>query len=1036
MEKSMNLKLNKSFVCRISNKSINEYAIQENEDYNMVEFIKEKFMDKDIQIAIYLASPSLFNELKSLSLENDYYTTINANKLKSIYTSFISYINRMSNRATPFGTFASIVNGVITEDTTNIAAYSIKPKLSIEFCGNILYKITSILLKDKTILTKTKFYTNNTIQKIGKNYHYLEYNDGEKRKYNLSAINYTKDLSQLLSWCSQGKFYDEIQTYLQNRNFSSENINSIINTLIDYKILISELEPNIIGQTFHEQIHNYIQQHSTHIDKHLINAFNMIQKINAKNISIDNLEMIKEELSYLITLDSSSIFNVNCFSYKNIEISKDITYEVEKGLMHYLSFCEQKSPKEREISLWIHKFLLKFDGAFIPLKQALDPEYGIYYGTNLNTEAFDYNPLIDTLPVTHKDKHFKLEKKVDFIDEYILKETVKCIQEKKKEIELPDEFMQLNINYDALPSTFNAICKIGKTGNSNYIFYENSLTDSATTILGRFTPYNDEIRNTTNELADWEQSKLSSCIVCEFNHTTSYQDCNIMARNISREYILPYLYNTPSICGAEILDINNIYVGIHENCIVFFDMKKKKQVIPILSHSQNFNKELLPIYKFIGEVQMNNCSTIQYHARNNAYLLKLLNFQPRLKYNNYIFSLAKWIIHSKDIRGFFSLNIQHRVIKFKEYLNSRNIPLVFSIVSGDMKLYINMKVLPFKSIILIEKYITNKDSFLIEEHFYSEYQSIIKEEEKSYEGEFVFHFKNSKINYKTLNELDKRYILQAHKTNKVRVFLPNTEWIYFKIYCEYSVCEKIIAQNLIDLKNQMTNKNLVDKWHFLRYKDMQGHQLRLRFHLKNASIDNNTSIYQMIKKTLEEYTLNEIYTIKIDTYTRELERYGAEYYDLIEDIFSIDSEIHCEILSYLINEDMKRILFGLYIIKRYIEIILQNTNEKLIFIGNRINELQKDFMGNKAQRIYFNKKFHQYIKSMENYFITMKNHPIEHKFNKIENIIIKNKIPSELLPIIIHMSLNRLYKSRNRLNEYAAFSLIERYYKKILYHQQ
>lgn len=1031
MNSTFGLKKTNSFVCRIPNKSFEDYNVQECDTYSMNEYIMSKLDDKDLMLAIYLASPSLYHELAAFQKEG-HYKQIPAKKLRSIYCSFISYVNRLSTRATPFGLFSSTLNGVVKEDVED-GKYIPEARLSIEFDGAILHKIVNKLLEDIQIKRITKFFTNNTFFKFGKRLNYIEFGDSPKREFNVSTLHDSVDLEDILHFCKEGKTYTQVSDYLKTNGFNPQNIDATVDMLISNKILVSELEPDIIGRTYHQQIFAFVERNKQFVNEHILNAFNKLNCLTADCISLELLQEIKDELSEIIDIDSQSCFNINSFNSKPVSINNKVADDVEKGFRYYLSYCSNKSEKERGINTWIHSFLLKFDGKFVPLKKALDPEAGCYYGDNLNCECFDKNSLIDKLPFDRMRKKHTINRKLDDIDEYVLKHTVDCIRNGEHEVVLPEELVESKLDYNALPLTINAMCLIGKKENENYICYEDAITDSALTLIGRFSPYDQGIKTLCNDLATWEQNKLPSCMICEFGHVTTYEDCNIMSRDIDRKYILPYLNHAEGGSETEVIDFDNIYVGVYENKIVFFDVEKKKQVIPVMSHSQNYNKELLPIYKFIGDVQMHNCAHSKYFARDNSYLNNIFEFQPRVRFGRYIFSLAKWLIKAADIRGFFNLDIDTRVEKVKEYLKSKNIPMEFSIVSGDMKLYINLDTLPTKSIIIIEKFITNKSSFLIEEYFYSEYNSLLNNDGKSFISEYVFPFKNENANYEVNSEMDNKYIYSGFQTSKMRVFLPNNDWLYFKVYCEYSVSDMIISQDLIKIKEYAMEQGLIDKWHFLRYKDMQGHQIRIRYHLVNPSIDNAMKIYSLLKDALGKYTLDEIHTIKIDTYTRELERYGADTYDDVEEIFSLDSDIHCKALKYLENNSDDRLLLGLYIVKRYAEMQYRSNKEKLEFVQMRAEELSKDYHGGKEQRTYFNQKFHFMVKHIESFFDSMDYCALSELFTEIENIYKEKGIPEEILPLFIHMSLDRLYKSRNRLNEYAAYSLMERYYKKQLF---
>ncbi len=105
-----------------------------------------------------------------------------------------------------------------------------------------------------------------------------------------------------------------------------------------------------------------------------------------------------------------------------------------------------------------------------------------------------------------------------------------------------------------------------------------------------------------------------------------------------------------------------------------------------------------------------------------------------------------------------------------------------------------------------------------------------------------------------------------------RKLVPGSEWLYLKIYTGVKTADLILEEAIQLLVEYFQEHNYISKWFFIRYNDPKPH-LRVRFNLNN--IDDYSKILEKINETLQEYIKSgEISSILIDTYNREIERYG------------------------------------------------------------------------------------------------------------------------------------------------------------------
>ena len=110
--------------------------------------------------------------------------------------------------------------------------------------------------------------------------------------------------------------------------------------------------------------------------------------------------------------------------------------------------------------------------------------------------------------------------------------------------------------------------------------------------------------------------------------------------------------------------------------------------------------------------------------------------------------------------------------------------------------------------------------------------------------------------------------------NIKRFFVIGDEWLYYKFYCGPKTADEILIEVIKPVSEKLLKDNIIDKWFFIRYSDPKLH-LRVRFHYANP--ENILFIINTINQYIQFYIDQDlIHKVQIDTYQRELERYGTK----------------------------------------------------------------------------------------------------------------------------------------------------------------
>lgn len=280
-----------------------------------------------------------------------------------------------------------------------------------------------------------------------------------------------------------------------------------------------------------------------------------------------------------------------------------------------------------------------------------------------------------------------------------------------------------------------------------------------------------------------------------------------------------------------------------------------------------------------------------------------------------------------------------------------------------------------------------------------------------------------------------------------RSYIPGDEWLYYKIYCGVKTADEIIIQVVLPVSTSLKERKIIDKWFFIRYADPDLH-LRVRFHFGKIN-DIGIIMHEMNCKLQGYIDSNKIWKVMLDTYQRELERYHPSLITHAEDLFWIDSETTTSFLDSIVGDEGEKVRW-MFAFKS-IDMILTDfglTNEqKQIFMGKSSKSFAGEFGMNKNLKLQLDQKFRgvnpdiQLIMSINKENAgeylplvelleqrTIRIIKIVADIKKIENTDNGGDIHN-LLSSYIHMLMNRIFRSKQRLHEMVVYDFLHRYYK-------
>ena len=271
-----------------------------------------------------------------------------------------------------------------------------------------------------------------------------------------------------------------------------------------------------------------------------------------------------------------------------------------------------------------------------------------------------------------------------------------------------------------------------------------------------------------------------------------------------------------------------------------------------------------------------------------------------------------------------------------------------------------------------------------------------------------------------------------------RSYLPGEDWLYYKIYCGKRTADQLLVEEIQPLVQELTQEERINQWFYLRYSDPQPH-LRLRFLSPNT--EHRNYLQQRIPVALSSYFQKDlIWKVQMDTYNRELERYGTTTIELSEYVFSVNSQLCLNVLEHL-TDDTHVFLISLKVIDELLNSFGYTLDEKINLSKENFEAFKEEFNADKQFKKQLNIKYQQLkeginstLKASISSFEFLKTHELYNEtylqvLQRLKVGLSEEAIAlDDYLSSQIHMFINRIFRDKLRLHELVCYSCLYRYY--------
>ncbi len=701
------------------------------------EDLRELWSNSYLKESIFLASPELYNRLE-VFFEGKITDSAKKERLKY---AFLKYIARVSTRCTPFGLFAGVSVGDFRKETLIEINFHLKHKKQTRFDMDFLLSLLNYISNISNIKNQLLFFPNNTLYLVANHYRYLEYQlEGTKKIYTIEGVEASSYLKKIIKKAKAGMTMKHLVNNLIDNDTSTQEATDFVEKLIDNQILVSELEPSVIGENILDYTIGVLRKLNG-TEKEIVflellqKGLNFLDKKTGNKTSLYG-EIIKKIKQKDIPFDNKYLFQTDLFVNT---ISNQLNIKHAYTLKRSLLFLNKLTHYKEKVNLKNFKkaFIERYEAKEVQLIKVLDIESGIGYIQNKSIS--DTTPFLNDITPTEKQEISEKEVLLTKTDQILYKKLFKALQQKRYSVELKDDdFNDIQIKWDDLPDTMSAIIEVVILDGKEKVVTNGVSGSSAANILSRFCYSDKMLLKYVRNIISTEKQIHSNKILAEIVHLPEARVGNILKRPEIREYEIPYLAKSNLPLSKQI-SVDDLMISIKKNRIILRSKTLNKEVLPRLTNAHNYSKNSLPVYHFLCDLQTQNIrSGLGFSWKNIA---ENHSFLPRAIYKDIILSKATWYISKEEIKLFIEFFYKEKQLlkEIRSWRKDIKMPQYVQLVESDNTLLINLENVT--SIQLLINTIKNKKKSKLEEFLFTE-NTVVNNKNGRFSNEFVVSFYN------------------------------------------------------------------------------------------------------------------------------------------------------------------------------------------------------------------------------------------------------------------------------------------------------
>ncbi|MGM9475237.1 thiopeptide-type bacteriocin biosynthesis protein [Pedobacter sp. GSP4] len=680
-------------------------------------------------------------------------------------------------------------------------------------------------------------------------------------------------------------------------------------------------------------------------------------------------------------------------------------------ILQLLTVAEQPA----DLTQFIRDFRTRFDQEKVPLLLALDPDSGLHYA-DMEPSIPEQDIIADMPFADSKEKNRSLawHTAQQFIFRLWVGDTLR------------DPWAPLQISGDDVAGLEN---KIGSglplpqtqalmyRPTGEYLVIESSGGVTATSLIGRFSCFNDSVHRLCRELAETEAAANPGIIFADIAQQSDTHVDNINRRKPIYAHEIP-LNVYPSQPAGNLVFPGDLLLSLKGDELILESAKLKKRVIPRLATAYNFRNNHSPVFRLLCDLQFQGLQWGLSFSLDSFF--PGLNFYPRVCYGKTVLCLAKWIFRDADTAG-LSLKDNNLIHALDSFRKKHHLPRHITLGETDQQLTFDLAD-PAEARFFLQC-IEGSKRVTVQEYLLPD-RSVLSGK-KPVAGQLVAFLAHKNNIYDPLKEVN-----SSIQGEKQRDFLMGSNWLYLKIFCIPRASDEILVNVIFPfIKSQ---RKRIKKWFFIRYND-NGYHLRLRI---LAEEDDLGAVLVALRKKIESSGYSRlIRDFQGDTYRREIERYGAAIISEVEGLFYAGSNLAADVLTLRGKGTLGLSEFELAMFTAYhmITCFLPSQAAITAYLSRVTGSFMTEFNTGKALKVAMDARYRE-IKSFTADLSGSKALS-KHLSPVLKQMSVLNKLTEdypedkkmELLADLVHMQLNRTFSVNQRQQELLVYYCLQKY---------
>ncbi|GAA4326225.1 lantibiotic dehydratase [Mucilaginibacter gynuensis] len=968
--------------------------------------LPEILQDKYFLNALWLASPEFYGVLETKKFE---FESLTARERHSV----AKYYNRMSFRPTPFGAFASFSTVFWSNDQVlrlrneHSTLLHVKP----DQAWLAAIKKNHPLQEEQTLLR-----LNPTVYRVGKHFRYYVATTDEKGKYQyaidgIAAEKFYVDLVHLLSK-SPVKAPDLLLWIAGFLGGDAEEARDYLRFLISSQLCYT----NELGQMIEtESPLNTYSLKNAGIDKLITNVRQSWMKglLLKEQLAPDftDLQDTNSGKAMFYTALQRTIDNSGANAGDQPTLCKALTYL--KALSHRSA--------NSSLSRFKTAFEKKYGNRKVPLLEALDPDTGILYEARTSGGVGEAILNGIQFPVS-KSQGKQLEWSP--VHRLLLAAWHQAGRPDHSPISIREEDIIEIANRDLIPVLPNSLSVMYRK-TAEYLIIEQAGGVSANTLVGRFSLFDDATWQLCRKIAALEQEANPNVIFADIDQFSHTHVDNINRRRMIYPYIIT-LNVYPRQDGHSLIKPDELLLSVNNGELTLESKKEKKRVVPRLATAFNYRHNDMPVFRFLCDLQYQGLQAgLNFDPE---YYFPGLDYYPRVMVDDIILSLAKWLISSDKVQASVFKDDLPVMDKIRLFRKNYKLPRRVSLGYTDQQLVFDLAI-PSEADFFMQC-INGLKKFKLTEYLLPDRS--LKNGHDPYAAQFIVFLSHKQKIYKEIP------MVNSQKQSPVaRSFLPGSEWLYIKLFCTPEMADELLIIIIHPLTKKFAAQ--LERWFFIRYNE-DGHHIRLRL---KGSNDVLAKLLAAIQHRLIRHRLGSVlHQFEISIYDREIERYGADFIEIAENIFHEGSRLVLWFLSQKSDFGLAVFDFGLITAWKMIMTAYEgDLNHCLQFAAIMRDRFLLEFKADKKMRISLDQKYRtlktDLTSMLEDVLTGGRNDVLVKKLNLFAREMQgfrtnqSSRSPEkndQLLGDLVHMQLNRTFNEMPRQQELLVYYCLHEYW--------